>query len=184
MQGNQRQTHWAYIAGIMDADGCFMIMKQNRKTNRKISERALKMPKIKSSWVPYYSARIKIAMIEEEAIKFITEELGFGKYRLDGALKDRIDSKPIFHWYIDERKQTIDFIKNVMPFLKVKKNRAEHVLSFCNHMELCSQPGYRGVSENELDYRESSYWKMRKMNGSKVAATTKPTDIREDEAIV
>ena len=47
MHDNQSQTHWAYIAGIMDADGCFMIFKHKRKTKNGNSQRSLDFPKNK-----------------------------------------------------------------------------------------------------------------------------------------
>lgn len=164
MQDNQRQTYWAYVAGIMDADGCFMITKHNRKTPKRrwntVEERS-----------PTYMISLKIAMIEEEAIKFIVDELGFGKYHLDSARRDRKNSKPIFQWYLRGKKEVPVFLKKVIPFLKVKKERAKFLLEYCNNMENCPSP-YHGLSNEELKYREDSYWKMRKFNGTKVAATT------------
>lgn len=166
MQDNQRQTHWAYIAGIMDADGCFMLSKHNRKTPENRRWKTLE----KRS--PTYMPSIKIAMIEKEAIEFITEFMGFGDYNLDGARKDRINSKPIFHWYLRGKKSVIPFLDNVIPFLRVKRNRAEFLLDFCHKMKLTTD-GYHGIPEEELNFREQSYWKMRELNGTKVAATTK-----------
>lgn len=166
MQDNQRQTHWAYVAGIMDADGCFMITKHKRKTPSRrwntIEERS-----------PTYMPSLKIAMIEKEAIEFIVNELGFGKYHLDGTRKDRPNSKPIYQWYLRGKRDVPKFLIEVIPFLKVKNNRAEFLLKFCEGFENCSSP-YHGLSEKELDYREESYVKIRELNGNKVAATTNP----------
>ena len=67
-----------------------------------------------------------------------------------------------------------------MPYLKVKKERAKHLLNFCKHLSTQPNPGYRGLSLYELNYREQSYVKMREFNGNKVGATTKP---RECESI-
>lgn len=166
MQDNQRQTHWAYIAGILDADGCFMITKHKRKTpeDRKwhtLMERS-----------PTYMPTIKICMIEIEAISFISDDLGFGKYQLHGARKSRPTCKPIYHWYVRGRKWVIPFLKEVIPYLRVKKTRAIFLLNFCRKMKLTTD-GYHGTSAEELNYREDSYIKMRELNGNKVAATTK-----------
>ena len=165
MQDNQRQTHWAYIAGILDADGCFMISKHSRKSEYESRKWAL-VP----TWAPTYMPSIKIAMIEPEAIDFIMKDMGYGHCNLNGARKDRPNSKPIYHWYLRSRSNVAPFLKEVIPFLKVKKERAEFLLEFC---EKFKQQSCNGVSPEELDYREQSYVKMREFNGNKVAATTK-----------
>ncbi len=173
MQDNQRQTHWAYIAGIMDADGCFMIGKYNRKTKRRTTERALAFPTNLSQWNPVYLPTVKIAMVEPEAIDFIMNDMKFGSMTLDGARKNRPNCKPIFHWYIRSREAIIPFLEGIIPHLRVKRNRAELLLEFSKHIKNEGVPGYRGTSDNELNYREQSYVKIRELNGNKVAATTK-----------
>lgn len=174
MQDNQNQTHWAYVAGIMDADGCFMIFKHRRKTSNKKSARALDFPKRVESWAYSYLAGVKICMIEPEAIDLIQNEMGFGHMHIDGARKDRPNSKPIYHWYFRNAKQLIPFLEGIMPYLRVKKDRAKHLLKFAKYIVDQGNPGYRGVSQKELDYREDMYIKMRAFNGNKVGATTKP----------
>ena len=159
MYDNQRQTHMAYIAGILDADGCFMISKFNRKR-----------------FSPTYLPCIKIAMIEKEAISFVCDDLKFGKYHVDGVRKDRPNSKPIFHWYMRSKKEIIPFLKEVIPFLRVKKDRAQHLLNYCLTIVDCACPTM-GLKKYELNYREEAYRKMREFNGNKVAATTESQNL-------
>jgi len=168
MQDDQRQTHWAYIAGIMDADWCFMISRHNRKTLKRVA-RLINIPR----WSATYLSSVKICMIEPEAIDFIMKETGFGKVRLDGARPSRPNSKPIYHWLMRDKAEIIPFLEQVIPYLKVKKNRAEFLLDYCKTVKDCARP-YYGLSQEELDYREESYRRMREFNGNKVAATTKP----------
>jgi hypothetical protein len=174
MQDNQRQTHeWAYIAGIMDADGCFMIFKHKRKTQNRKTSRGLEFPKRVDQWAYSYLPGVKICMIEPEAIDFVMNDMGFGHMHIDGARKDRPNSKPIYHWYMRNKEHVIPFLEGIIPYLRVKKNRAEHILKFCKHLMTQKNPGYRGVKQEELDYREEMYRKIREFNGNKVAATTK-----------
>lgn len=173
MHDNQSQTHWSYVAGIMDADGCFMIMKHKRKTKNGSTERSLEFPKRVEQWSVTYLPCLKIAMIEPEAVYFIKDILGYGNIGIDGARKDRPNSKPIFHWYLRNKGKGAEFIRNVLPYLKVKRKRAEHLLKFCEHLESVFQEGRRGIEPEELNYREEVYLKMREFNGSKVGATTK-----------
>ena len=173
MHDNQNQTHWAYIAGIMDADGCFMIFKHKRKTKNKSTDRALAFPKNVDSWSYTYLPGVKIAMIEPEAIDFIQNEMGFGNMHIDGVRKDRPNSLPIYHWYDRNWRRLIPFLNGIMPFLRVKKKRALHLLDFCIHLRDFPLVSYKGLPPEELHYREDMYIKMREFNGNKVGATTK-----------
>lgn len=165
MHGNQMQTDLAYIAGIMDADGCFMITKHARKwKGNPIS--------------PCYLPCVKISQVEEEAIKYITNVIGFGSYKLDRARirqyknGTRFGSKPIYDWYIRNRKVLIPFLEGIIPYLKIKKDRAKFLLNYCKTINTKIN-GSPGLSDKELNYREDSYIKIRELNGNKVAATTK-----------
>jgi len=156
MYDNQRQTHMAYIAGILDADGCFMISKTNRK-----------------GFSATYLPCIKIAMVEGDAISLISHDLKYGKYYVDGARISRPNSKPLYHWYMRNKKEIIPFLNEVIPFLRIKKNRALHLLKYCLNINDCASPTM-GLKRDELNYREDAYIKMREFNGNKVAATTEP----------
>jgi len=167
MQGNQRQTLLAYAAGILDADGCFMISKHKRKTktNRKYSN----VEKLSPTYMP----TVKVAMVESEAIDLLIHELGYGKHNLEGARKSRPNNKPIYHWYLRGAKKVLPFLEEVTPYLRVKTKRSNFLKKYCERMVNVKNVGFRGLTDHELDYREDSYIKMRELNGNKVAATTK-----------
>ena len=172
MQDNQRQTHWAYIGGIMDADGCFMITRHKRKTKRK------NYPHKVDNWSWTYMASVKVCMVEPEAIDLLYNDMQLGTKTLDGARKSRPNSRPIYQWGIRNRIGVKSFLENVIPYLRVKKKRAEFLLEYCNtasYVPHSGTSGYFGLTKDELVYREESYQKMRKFNGRKVAAETKPS---------
>ena len=175
MHGNQKQTDWAYIAGVMDSDGCFMIGKRNRKYTGKN-----KGPKSQGFYNPNYLPITKIEQKEIDTIKYITEDLGLGYYKLDRTRirqyenGKRFGSHPIYQWQLTNRLKVMNFCKNIIPYLKIKKKRVLHLLNFCENMELKNYGWGRTISKDELNYREEAYLKMRKFNGSKVAATTEP----------
>lgn len=135
--------------------------------------RASSFPKRVDGWAFSYIPGMKICMVEPEAVNFIVS-LGYGTITLDGARKSRPNSKPIYHWYIRSKDIACKFLLNVIPFLKVKKERAKFLLEFCQHLIKSGNPGYSGLTENEINYREDAYVKMRKFNGNEVAAETKP----------
>jgi hypothetical protein len=175
MYGNQSQTHWAYIAGVMDSDGCFMITRHKRKTLRK-TEKSKQQKTNVNSWSWTYLASVKICQVEREAIDLIHNELGYGTMTLDGARPSRPNCKPIYQWGIRKRSELIPFLENVLPYLRIKKHKAEFLLNYCKkakYLNTSRGPGYLGLDEDELIYREDSYQKMRELNDKKVGATTK-----------
>jgi hypothetical protein len=169
MQDNQRQAHWAYIAGLMDADGAFMLTRHKRKTQR--GDYAHKV----DNWSWTYMPSVKVCQVEPEAVFFLRDEMGLGTITINGTRPSRPNSRPIYQWGIRRRKQVHEFLEAVIPFLKIKKNRAEFLLEYCrtaiNIDDRHSR--YFGLDKDELIYREESYQKMRELNGKKAAATTK-----------
>ena len=153
-----------------------MISSHKRKTKNGTTDRSLVFPKTVEHWSITYAPNIKLAMIEPEAIDLIMNEMGYGTMYLYGARPSRPNSKPIYDWSIKHRDRIAPFLVNVIPFLRVKKNRAEHLLSFCRHLQDFGQVCYAGLPKEELDYRQDMYLKMRKLNGSKVGAETKPQE--------
>ena len=170
MQDNQRQTHWAYAAGIFDADGCFMISRHKRETKRK------NYPHKVDQWSWTYLPAVKVSMVEPEAINLLHKILGFGTVSLNGARPSRPNSKPLLQWGIRNRTNLPVFLEQIIPYLRIKKNRAKFLLEYCKTAKRFGgwKSGYFGLGKEELNYREESYQKMRKLNGSKVAAETKP----------
>lgn len=172
MQDNQRQADWAYIAGVMDSDGCFMITRHKRQTKNKQTERGLAFPKKVTSWSWSYLPAVKICQIQPEAVYFIKNEFGYGTITLGGARPSRPNSLPIFQWGIRKISDLVPFLESIMPYLKIKKNRAEFLLNYCKTVK--RQSGYLGISGDELAYREESYQKMRELNVQRAAAETNP----------
>lgn len=157
MKDNQRQAQcWIYAAAIMDSIGCFMITKSKRKNGI------------------YYTPIVKIYMAKDCAINYILNETGLGYINLPGIRKSRLDRVPLFEWMITKKTELVIFLKGILPYLKDKKDRAEHLLYYCENSEYKMYgTRYTKMSDQELQYREESYLKMRELNGVKAAATTK-----------
>lgn len=156
MQDNQNQTHWIYAAAIMDSDGCFMIAKYFRKTRYD------------------YLPTVKIAMINDGSINYIMKETGLGYINISGTRKSRPNSLPLYEWRITNKKDLLTFLSGILPYLQNKRERAEHLIDFCKCANY-KDYGQRHIrlTQDELDYREQAYQKMRELNGNKVGATTK-----------
>jgi len=174
MQGNQRQAvHWAYLAGLIDGEGSFTIQKIAVE----------KIAKSSKSVSPKYLGYFSIGMLDKEPIDLIQASIGKGK-----VYEERVpERRSIWRIRFGGRETLIPFIKQLLPYLIVKKKQAKLLLEFSENWKSSGQGkhGYRDrISESELQRREEAYLKMRKLNAVGAAATTKPNSIREDEAIV
>lgn len=156
MQDDQRQAPWIYAAAIMDSDGCFMISRYKRGHRYD------------------YLPNIKISMVQDGSVNYIKESTGLGYINIVGIRKSRPNSLPIFEWRITKRDNVMQFLEGIMPYLRNKKERAEHLLSYCKNIGH-KEYGQRHIrmTDQELEYREQSYQRMRKLNDIKAAATTK-----------
>ena len=174
MQGNQRQAVlWAYLAGLIDGEGSFVIQKTNVE----------KIAKSSRSKTPKYLAYFCIGMVDKEPLDLIRDTIGMGK-----VYEERVpDRRSIWRIRFAGRLTLIPFVEQLLPYLRVKKERAELILDFCKNWETPGKKehGYRAcVSDQELQRREEAYLKMRKLNAVGAAATTKSKSTRECEAIV
>lgn len=174
MQGNQRQAVlWAYLAGLIDGEGSFVIQKtpvdKISKSSRCVSDK--------------YLAYFCIGMVDKAPLDLIQETIGSGK-----VYEERVpDRRSIWRIRFGGRVTLIPFIKELLPYLIVKKKQAELLLDFCENWATPGKKehGYRDrISDQELQRREEAYLQMRKLNAVGAAATTKSRSIREDEAIV
>ena len=173
MHDNQRQTAlWPYLAGLIDGEGSFGIMKTSVD----------KISKSSRSKTTRYMAVFSIGMVDREPIDLIIEAINSGK-----VYEERVPNRRSM-WRIRTagRFILIPFIQKLLPYLIVKRKRAELLLEFLNNWETPGNiKGIRMlVSDKELLRREEAFLKMRKLNAVGVAATTEPNGYREIEATV
>lgn len=174
MQGNQRQAIlWAYLAGLIDGEGSFVIQKTEVE----------KISKSSNCVSPRYLPFFCIGMVDKAPLDLIQETIGLGKV-YEECVRDR---RSIWRIRFGGRVKLIPFIKELLPYLIVKKKQAQLLLEFCENWVSPGKKehGYRDrVSDQELQRREEAYLKMRKLNAVGAAATTKSKSTREGEAIV
>lgn len=173
MQGNQRQAvHWAYLAGLIDGEGSFVIQKTE-------VHKIAKSCKSKST---KYLGFFCIGMTDKAPLDLIQETIGAGK-----VYEERVPNRrSIWRIRFAGRLKLMPFIKEILPYLIVKKKQAELMMEFCeNWVTTRNELGQKiCTSSKELQRREEAYQKMRKLNAVGAAATTKPFCTRECEAIV
>lgn len=167
-QGNQRQAVlYAYIAGILDGEGSFVIIKSTRPVKSKM---------MKS---PVYSGGLSLGMVDKEVVDLVSEVIGSGK-----VYEERVpERRSIWRVRAVGRKAILPFLYKIKDYLMVKKEHCYHLINF---LECWETPYVRmlGVSKQELQRREDAYQMMRKLNAVGAAATTKPLSTGDGEVIV
>jgi hypothetical protein len=117
-----KETDVAYIAGIIDSEGCIRIKRdrgyacQDRKT-------------------PGYHAALQIRMVDEGAIRFIAETLGGWYFKeKPSAAKGR----PLYCWTVSD-KNAEHILRTVLPYLRVKRLAAETALALRDLQAECGK---------------------------------------------
>lgn len=108
-----KKTDIAYIAGLVDGEGYIGIKKDR---GYKCQERT----------TPGFHARIQIRMVDEDAIKFISESLGGWYYK---EKPNCAQGRPLYCYQATD-KRAEEIIKTIAPYLKIKKNVADAVIQF------------------------------------------------------
>jgi len=149
----------SYIAGLIDGEGYIGIKKSTYKSRV-----------IKDMVNAEYHERIQIRMVDEEAIKFIKENLGGNYYRE----KPHSNSpKPLFCYQASDL-LAAKILKLLYPFLRIKKKNAEVILklreSKNNRLAYGGNRGGRrkgkgfGMPKEIVEERESLYLLAKSLN--------------------
>lgn len=141
---NWDKIDMAYAAGIMDGDGSFSIIK------------------LKSDSSPLYYPFLQFVNRRKEIIDFLKMKFGgniiIGKPHIckDGSL-----GNVIYRWRLRSGRNVKPAIEALLPYLKIKKDRAQFLLEFINKF-----PFIRGktLSNETLYDKERDYLKMISLN--------------------
>lgn len=139
----------AYLAGLIDGEGYIGLISNPRKGYETIT----------------YKPVLKIVMTNETMIRWLHQS--FGGYFETRIFKDS-NNKMAYGWSLQNRKQVQPFLEKVKPFLRIKKEQAETVITYCkeNHI-LGGQPGLLGgrpLNPQEIEKRKALYEKIRHLN--------------------
>jgi len=94
---------WAYIAGLFDGEGYISVDRQNT--------------------IP--APKIGITNTDQGVIKWLASKLSYGTI---SKYKNRGNCKTKFTFYINKLEAQKDFLQNILPFLKIKQERAKLAL--------------------------------------------------------
>lgn len=135
---------WAYIAGLMDTDGSFLINKRHGHNGMKS---------------PSYMTRVSYGEKDVRTPSFIQKTFALGCINLKDNNKC-VNGR--FVWELVVKEEIIDFINRVLPYLKVKKPNAEILLNFCKNYNPMKKGHRFGIPKEELEFREKCYQDIKK----------------------
>lgn len=141
------ETDLSYLAGMIDADGWFSVLRCARKKHwQSVS----------------YSPSIGISNTSIRLMDWLSDSFG-GHVKRHSPQKHAFGKKPIYEWRmrIEEMKELLPLIA---PFLKIKQEQATIIGSLL--LTFDSKHRGRGVPESVLNERERLYMMIRKLNGT------------------
>lgn len=106
-----KDTDIAYLAGLIDGEGYIGIKKSAAYACQGLA-------------TPGYHARIQVRMVNEEAIRFLSESLGGWYYRE----KPHCNNGRPLYCYQSSDKAAETTLRLILPYLRVKRASAETVL--------------------------------------------------------
>ena len=137
---------WSYLAGYMDTDGSFSVTIRRTHTNM-----------VNHS----YGQLIQISSIDLKSLNYICENFVGCKVCLSKGAN--CTTGFIYKLSISKREDVIRFCKNLIPYLRIKKEQAKILLDFClryNKVSYCKG----GILPEILQFRHECYEKVKKLN--------------------
>ena len=161
---------YAYLAGVIDSDGCIAIKKSKKG----------------KTW--HYSLQVLVNQADGRMADYLFGAFGGKVYKTKAYQKGR---KEIYRWQVT-CKQAAKICKRLIPFLRYKKPQAELAVRFDTIIDNQTQPTKNGVQRHrakelephELALREECYQQMRSLKKEfmpSAAVTTKRDDSSGDE---
>jgi len=134
----------SYIAGIFDGDGSFSIGKLSTKAN------------------PIYFPLIQFVNWRKDVVDFLKKHLGGNIITCKPVKKkDGTLGKVIYRWRMRSSRNVQPVLEKLIPFLKIKKDRAELLLEFINRFSF--EPGIK-QSQERIHDKESYYLRIISLN--------------------
>ena len=157
MKDNQREE-MSYLAGLFDGEGTICLQKDNRPCFKDTGK----------GWNPIYNVSLRIGMINKEAIQSFKDFFKVGYIDIE---KSYHAFRPMFRYSVRAKDDVLFVIKQLEPFLRVKKENAKLALRYYKEC-----PSRRGLfmTPEILAKKEQFFLQMKQLNGVDISpATTK-----------
>lgn len=138
-----QQIDYAYLAGLVDADGCIQI---NRRKSIKNGNS--------------YSLCLSVSQCSEQIPFYLLRKFGGNIYE---GKKYKENSRAMFRWSIWAIKAK-NLLINLEPYLVLKKERAKVAIEFQNTILLKGYNSHGKITEEIAEARKKLYKDMKDMN--------------------
>lgn len=163
MQGNQREVDLAYVAGLIDGEGTFVVSKSTYKhKNRR----------------PCFTPYVRVGMIVRMPLEIIQGITGHGTITFDP--RDHRSGfgyrqRGFYLWSVSTSSKIPPLLDLLLPYLRLKNPQALLMKEFCENYGKTKYPR-GGIPEEVWLYREQIWRKMSELNGNQRPQRLSPED--------
>jgi hypothetical protein len=142
-----KEIKLAYLAGALDGDGSFSLIKGSSRT----------------SISPLYYPMIQIASANDDMANLFESEFGGSRTNRDAYIgKDGSFRLISYQWKLEKSTKCLPVLEDIIPYLIIKQERATYLRDY-----IIDNPFMRGsnrLDDSILMSREKAYLKMRSFN--------------------
>jgi len=148
----------AYIAGLLDGEGCINIYRINTPYIRKVEKR------LQPKWV----LSVSIYNTHYETIKWLYDNFGgYLQSRHRYKKPEQIENgkwKPSYAWKLAANKAN-DFLKRIVKYLRIKKEQVELAIKFQDNLcQFHRTKKVNKLSGADIEFREKCWLQMKMLN--------------------
>ena len=135
------KQEWAYIAGIVDGEGCIGLSPRTKTQSR-------------------YYVYLRIASTNLKILKWLKRKCGVGSIQVANSEHKRPGFKKVYY-YQTVTKKAVMILEKVLPHLIIKEKQAKVVITF---QKRSKSLGYWNRDASKFKWQETAYKKIRKLN--------------------
>jgi len=144
-----RKELLAYTAGIIDGEGYLGLIPNSKSRNS-------------------FAPKVKVASTDIRLVEFLRNS--FGGHSDKMRIHKRPNQKPSAMWTLSNKINVVLFLKNLLPYLKIKDRQAKVIIEYC---KTCSYKAMRQKNTKiEIAKRIGFYKQIRLLNFRGLPAAT------------
>jgi LAGLIDADG endonuclease len=122
------ECFYAYLAGIVDGEGCISFSRGHRNKSYYANDGALKCPKD----MFYLLVQVQISNTDLPVLEYLNGKIGFGTiYRNIPKVKEH--HKKQYRLSFNRQKEIMTLLSHIVPYLHIKKMQAQLMIDYCKH---------------------------------------------------
>ena len=142
--------HLAYLAGIVDGEGCFHACKLKNKPGDGYKN-------------GHYRCVLKVSNTDINLFHWLQETFKGTCCAAFKETRDHLFKRDIYEWTVTGHR-LLDISRQLLPYLIIKKKHCEHIIKFRETFPITLGRGNREISSEEQSIREHSIAEIKKLN--------------------